>query len=472
MNGRARTACWALVFSGLLSGCDGCEDSSDPGGGGAGGGPVGGNPPQGGEPNAGGGGAGGEGVGGEGGAPQPGTQVAITVIGDPDASPVEGVVVIASNPDASLAGEAVTDADGVATVVVPDGGSVSVLHKESGGFFEEGAFTALPLNMTRTFYLAPDATSLEVHVMLDEPAFPVVDPMNISFDVEQVPGATEYRLGLSCGYDEIVDAGPGSIAGFTGCGGQPFDALLVARDAEGVVVDYGFQTNVPYQPGADVALDLTFGQPLSPITLDATFAAGEQSQLITVGLRPSGNRSPIFFDRVEVDAPTSPLSLQVRQPSEFATRWCALGSISQSSGDLFVQVDCDDAPHASITLDENALGRLSATLEPTNVAFAIEANGPLGDGVQISAGGDSATDDDCGWLAYRVPNAGGNFTFPELPANQSAFAIVEIGLTEVQHIQFADDIGGDFIGHVASIAAQSVVTFGSGYTASALFLQP
>ncbi|MBL8744598.1 MAG: carboxypeptidase regulatory-like domain-containing protein, partial [Myxococcales bacterium] len=414
---------------------------------------------------------GGGGDGGQGGAtPQEGS-VTVTVVGDPDATPLEGVLVIASNEDGTLADEAITDANGAATVAQPAGGSVSVLRTVQAGVLLDGQMLTHPQHETRTFYLALTGfdLALEVHVDRDAEPLPVFGPMNLSFDVQAVAGAAEYELRLSCGYREIVNEGQNTLDGFT-CGGQPFDALLIARDADDVVLDYAFQTGVDYQAGADLALTLPFGQPLSSLTLDADVVTGVKIGAASYGVGPAGLFGPIFLSTDEDTTPTAPFTLTVPQVGSFATRWCALGVITLPNDVLVNRAACGSAPIADVAIDENEIGTIGGTLNGSEVTYSVDDNGPMGHGVEIDAFGLNDADETTRWLAFRLPDESGAFRFPELPASATGFAPADIDYVELDHIRFADGVGGDFIGRVASTPSSSLMNIGSGFVASTVYI--
>lgn len=303
MQRRTQFACWMLSLSVVPTGCDGCKDTSAQGGGLVGGGEIGGgnlvggsqasggggvvgaNAPQGGGANVGGGNVGGGNIGG---APEgPPTLATITVVGDPGGVPLEGITVITSNEDLSFVSEITTDANGQATQEQPWDGSISVLHYWQYGVPTDGELVITPVRETRTYHLIGDVVEFEVHLELDSLPAPPVAPMNISFQVEAVVGATQYEIVLSCGVRETVGVGQAFIDGYESCGGQPFDAILIARNASDLVLDYAFQAGLPFQPGADVSLDLPFaGNSLPALDIDATFGAVDQVSVASYGLGP------------------------------------------------------------------------------------------------------------------------------------------------------------------------------------------
>lgn len=494
MIARAQFGYWVLFLLTAPAGCDGCDDTSAQGGGlvggstigggslvggsqaSGGGGVVGANAPQGGGTSIGGNGVGGGGAAG--GAPEgPPTLAIITVVGDPGGVPLEGVTVVTSNEDLSFVSETTTDANGQATQEQPWDGSISVLHNWQYGVPTDGQLEITPIRETRTYHLIGDLVEFEVHLELDSLPPPPVTPMSLSFQVDAVAGATQYEIVLSCGLREDVAVGQAFIDGYASCGGQPFDAILIARSASDVVLDYAFQTGLPFQPGADVSLDLPFsGNSLPLMSVDATFDDVDRVSVASYGLRPNGLLGATFFSEVEADNPSSPLSIAAPQVGQYATRWCGLAQLSRPSNDIMARLACDDQPLGPLTVDEGELGAISGSLANNVVIYIVDEKGPFGDGIQVKGYGLTANNEAVSWQAYLRPptqeSPGGGFLFPELPPAHAAFVPAEITFAELQHVRFTDDIGGDFIGHVASLASQNVMTLGSGYVASTLFLGP
>ncbi len=482
MNDHGRSACLALALSGLLTGCDGCDESTQALGGSGGGGgtlPAGGSPPVGGDSSQGGSSDGGGGIdaggsGGEGGAAAQPTMVTITVLGDPGGVPLVDVPVLASTTDGELSDETTTSATGTAVIVQPEGGFVSVLHQYAAASQNDGAILTTPTRDVRSFHLTGESAALEVHVPLDAVPSPAVTGMNLSFEVEDVAGADQYEILLSCNYREQVDVGQVFIDGYAACGGQPFDAILTARGAgsDDILLDYAFLEDVPFEDGADLVLSLPFvGNPLATFSQSVSFAAG-QSYGVFSFTSGGAQTDPILISALEADVITSPLALALPQPTAYGARWCGLAVFTAPSDTSSQRIACDDAPLGNLVLNPDSLGSLSAELQAGTISFTVANDGPQGDGVEFSFSAPGATPGNfVSWQVFHYPAASGTLRFPDLPVALAAFGPDLDGLFgRGLHVRFADDIGGDYMQFVATLLDRTFSSVGDGYEASSVLL--
>lgn len=409
----------SLLFAFLMAGgCKSAETDPEVGGsaevGGSGGSNNGGANPTGGEAS------GGADVGGS--API-GPTVQITVR-DFDGETVPGVDVIANGADGALVGEGVTDSEGVAALAVPPEGSISVLHQND---YDRGS-VARSVETMVFGETPPEAVAFNILVEHEpEPAGPT---MTLESWYSPQPNASTYELQTSCGSAE-VGATTGITLTFPGCTESGvFDAVLIARNAAGAVLNHARLDDQAFVPGGYSTKVMTWiDAPATyiPFILSNVPSGGAVYGSSMATQRESG-RSASIVSSHPLESAMGLATFSVQHVPSYGNEHCQEATIRISTGEAtkyFMRRRCSPvADLSSFSVNAEHLTHFDPAtpqLEPHVLHWDAGEDAALGDVLlveQLWYRSETVTGT---WSVYLAPSVR-DVIFPELPEGRSAFA--------------------------------------------------
>lgn len=202
----------------------------------------------------------------------------------PIGTPVAGVAVIAEDPDGTTR-TAVSGADGVVTIEVADGGSITAVYRYDG----QVAYLYSFLDVSPGDHLRFGDGENDQSV-----AFPPTASMRVDFP--DIPEATGYKVVSSCGWSYVDH--PLTQASFdqTAACAPDQDDLYFYAYRNGTVIDHGVLRDVTFAAGGEVALDAW--APATDLALDVTGLPLDASDatLAVTGIGRGGALDSAFFE--------------------------------------------------------------------------------------------------------------------------------------------------------------------------------
>ncbi len=415
---------FAVVACGDDSTCEQASNCQNTGGGlvaGAGGESSGGNAAGAGEP----GGAssnGGEGAGGS--AP---TATTIYVESDNGAW-IKDLEVIVNAPDGELLFEELTDINGAVTVMVPPGGSVSLLREYDMTWLD-------PIQKQRSVETVffDDSPSGTIRFMIRQPIAPYEPPngvMNLTVSYPTKAGAADYLVKTSCGQQSTSSTQVTlTVASCTPNG--LFDILVVARNAAGDIVDHAHAESLVFAAGT-VNSPLTWATlPLTAIDFSLSNVPAEALQITanTIAKQEQGGRTITALTQRFVADPMSEYAASLAHLTSYGSEHCQQATVdlvSDANALAYIsKLRCTQTADVSdFALDASRLERFDV-LPPSPdgqvMHWETSSAGEAGDLLTIrqywTRNGDIGT-----WTAFKAPGAG-EAVFPALPPPFADFGI-------------------------------------------------
>lgn len=441
---RTLNALVCLSLCNLLSACG--DDSVAPptdDGGGNGGNEVGGAASSaGGAESTGGSASGGAEVGGAG---PVGSPVAVTVR-DYQGEAVEGLDVIANDETGALVDAAKTDDLGLAELTVPANGSVSVLHENDYG---SSGLGALARNVETMVFgeTPPEAVAFNILVAHEpEPAGPT---MTLDTWYSPHSGASTYQLMTSCGSSGEVSTA-GIVLTIPGCTESGvFDAVLIARDASGTVLDHARLDDQAFVPGSYSTKLMTWiDAPTAyiPFVLSGIPSGGAVYGSSVARQRESGRAASIVASH-PLEPAVGLASFTMQHMPSYGNEHCQEATIRISTGEAskhYLRRRCGAvADLSSFSVNAEHLTRFdpaAPALAPHVLHWDAGADAALGDVLLVEQLWYRSEDVTGTWSVYLAPSVR-DVVFPELPEGRSAFAYQGSDVfsnTKIAHRDYAD----------------------------------
>jgi hypothetical protein len=344
---------------------------------------------------------------------------------DTNEEALAGLLVFSSESDGALVDEVFTDGAGNAELFVPAQGFVTVAREYQRTDWRQ--YSTSTIRELRSFEVSGlPQPSLLVRSPAEETLPSQNDAMTLVLDVQTVVGAVSYQLQLSC--TEAVELQPGmsQLSSFRGCPGQDsFDAVLVARDAQGVMLAYGWSTGLSFVSGATDTLAIPTDEPIVsvPFVLEypQMLGVGDDVQMVVgsrLEMQPASQApaaySGLVFSSLErplssAQGPSGGLGVAATVPGLFCEDLATTGN-AFAGGRGHSRRSCQALVPAEIYWDPNRLAWLS-TVSIANGKIEMTLSGQpdgtseLGDGLLIEVDLTPENGPDTFWYTAVAPTA-------------------------------------------------------------------
>jgi hypothetical protein len=392
-----------LLAAALFSGCVENETNREPGGGGAGLGPdTGGNRGEGGDES---------GAGPAGGA-APTETLATVRLRDGYGDPGVALNVISNAPDGSLVAEAVSDENGEVELVIPVDGSVSAVYTSTYQYADPEAPLAVTRYVDTIVFDGLPGDSVQIKVN-GSAAAPPLEQMTVMIAAPALPGAASYDLSTSC-KNSLGNTTSSKVIQIPNCRPDDlFDAVIVARNAAGEIIDHATLANAPFTSGEYQSYDLAWlHSPVGSVEfhIENIPAGAAQVYLWSAATQGSIGGSTWASTTVTIDNPPSEVTKQLAHLDSYGNRHCHTAQVllenSTSRGSGVTRHRCSqEADRSPVVIDVEALARLEPTVETESpLTIAVSESWPGSYGQVLSVTQRWLRNSDNGyWRAYAKP---------------------------------------------------------------------
>ena len=457
MNGSARFFATLLTCSAPLLGCEepACSGAECDGSGtGSGGGQ-----PSGGAGGAGGsGGIGGDtsstsgGSGGSGGGAQTPTLVQVV---DAAGSPIASANIIVNEASGGLVEHALTSAVGEVEVLIPEQGSVSLVHTR----VREDADPPQSEHVVETvrFVSAPAA---DVRFIQEDYApGPPEAEMVLSLAWSAKPGAIGYIVRPPC-KGSTVTTGTSQSATIKDCRGTGlYEIVVLAIGVNGVPIDIAYLLDQTFVGGATVPHTLAWkNETPVMIPFELTNVPQDASAIEIETWSQGATASPIAH--VNFAPGLSSYSLQLPQFASFPALHCRSVGVAFGPTDAD-RWECDSTPIADpFSFDPTRLANYETIV--TEAALSVEANqlttGQPGDAVILQVRWEADDGVPTVWNVYQDPSTAGVTAFPTVPEALAGYAFEPVfELIVSSEVTHHDDL--TLVGFDAAVSAGAPFSF-------------
>ena len=389
------------------------------------------------------GGAGGQ--GGEGGRGP--TQVTVSVIDNSD-EPGIALDVIANGPDGELVDQGVTGVDGTVEMMVPDGGSVSLLYSDD---YADSQGTHLYRRIETAGFEGKPHQTVRFNAFYYADAEPGGSTMSVTVNYPMKTGVSQYAVLTTCNNGGSSSALTRTMTGIRDCTGNGlYDVVVAALGAEGAIVDYAMLEGQPFAPGAGATHNLQWtvkpvGQLVAVVSNIPTIAEGLGAS--SSRLKHQGAGFVELEHRRYAEDLGTEQTMFFSVPVDFGSDHCVTMSVEMPQAKAHsLKNRCTPGPSLTpFAWDVSRLSRFEitgGTVQPPSVQWDEGWSGQAGDLLSISAGWEY---EGVGlfWSIHLQPGAG-SVSLPELPDDLVAYALVseQLGLmTSVWHVD-RDELDG------------------------------
>ncbi len=411
-----------LLAAALFTGCVADETNREEGGGGAGLGPdTGGNRGEGGDES---------GAGPAGGA-APTETLATVRLRDGVGHPGVALTVISNAPDGSLVAEAVSDEDGEVELVIPVDGSVSAVYTSTYQYADPEAPLAVTRYVDTIVFDGLPGDSVQFRVN-GSAAAPPLEQMTVMIAAPALAGAASYDVSTSC-KNSLGNATSSKVLQISNCRPDDlFDAVVVARNAAGEIIDHATLANAPFTSGEYQSYDLAWlHSPVGSVEfqIENIPAGAAQVYLSSAATQSSNGGGTWATTTVTVDNPASEITRELAHLESYGNRHCLYGLLmlenSASRTSAVSRQRCSpEADLSPIVFDAEELARLEPTVETESpLTIAVSESSPGSYGQVLTTTQRWLRNSDNGyWRAYAKPGPR-TLRFPQLPPALAAYAL-------------------------------------------------
>lgn len=355
--------------------------------------------------------------------------------------------VISNDADAGLIDHQVTASDGTAELVIPAGGTVSVLFSKRGA--SGGAYLERSIETIAFDGEAPG--EVRVDVDLWTPSSGATETMGLSISYPPKPGASAYRVKTQC-----LNVGTSSTtytsSNVPGCTSDGlYDVLVLALGASGEFLDYATLSDQSFVADGDKSHVLSWAnESVSVIPFEVTSipAAALSLEISSTAVAYHGGWAILASQSREVSNPGSQYSGALGHLLGFGDRHCdhaivTLGMAASAPSSALYRFRCGPTENVSaFEWDASRLARFEVaapTLSPLTLHWVETWPGEPGDVLSVGQswrGGDERTT----WVIHQRPMSG-EARLPTLPSS-----LAEFSYSSADTLDTMDSYHSDFAG--------------------------
>jgi len=334
---------------------------------------FGGAPASGGADDGGGPGQGGGGGGGEGGADGELRTLQIYILLKPAFVPAADLRATTNRADGSLVDSATTNQEGLASLLVPEGGTLSLYQRS-------------PDRRLYTITIAAETTVIQLALDGDDPSPGPTMPA-IAISMPALPGAVTYSARVSCEGSYWGDSPLGNIQDGRACpGSASFDLVSSAYDENGRLLAYDFIAGqpLPARPSS-FALELSH-QDFAAFDLTLQEVPGDTSVVKAfVDVEREVQTRVVIGDYLANLAPAEGDTLSLRMPASYGVRHVASATATlgpyPDDGLPCAEARTDLSGDVQASWRVGRLARIRPEPDPSSERFAwlSQVDGELGD---------------------------------------------------------------------------------------------
>jgi hypothetical protein len=358
--------------------------------------------------------------------------------------------VVVNDADGAVIDHGLTDVNGEYVATIPFGGSVSVLYTTDFASIGETGIQKEVVTVYPGDSEAPVILMRFTTYTLDpEP----VGSMTLQTYAPLKAGATSYHMQTSCTGIDNASSPNLSFQSVSDCSNDGlFDVLLMARDAEGHLVDYVVVADQEFvDGGSDIyALSWPSNQLAGvSVSIQNIPTAAQSINVSTNAIHAAHGEALGIGDRTYIASPGNEVSTTHMLPLRPATEYCRYGfAILESENDFIILDRCSTQPDLTpFQWDISRLARFAvdaASVTATKLRWDEAWAGEPGDVVAAMLDAGQGTTSKR-WRVFLRPGAA-ELTRPDLPDSLAEYRVGPadvLGGAQVVHRDFVDMDGFD-----------------------------